>query len=137
MSLLEPDKKMSKSLGDNHCIYLDDEPEIIKKKISKAVTDSGSGSSQGVQNLIDLVKLVSSSEIYEKFTEDQKAGTLKYSQLKEKLAKDMADYFSEFRKNKKSLSDVKVKKIFDKGSRQARKVAQKTLAEVKSKIGIR
>lgn len=137
MSLLEPDKKMSKSLGDNHCVYLDDEPEIINKKISKAVTDTGDGSGQGAKNLIELTKLFSEKEIYEKFKKDQQSGSIKYSELKDKLSKDIADYFSEFRKNKKTLSDSKVKKIFNKGSRSAGKIAQKTLEEVRAKIGIR
>lgn len=137
MSLLEPDKKMSKSLGDNHCIYLDDEPEIIKKKISKAVTDTGDGKSTGAQNLLDLIKLFSSAEIYKKFEAEQKSGNLKYSELKTQLATDIANYFADFRAAKKKLSDAKVKKIFLKGSAKAEKIAANTLAEIRQKIGIR
>jgi len=59
MSLLSPDKKMSKSLGDNHCIDIDDEPDMIAKKLSKAVTDTGDGSGLGAKNLLDLVKIFS------------------------------------------------------------------------------
>lgn len=137
MSLLEPDKKMSKTLGENHCIYLDDEPEVIKKKISKAVTDTGDGKGQGAQNLLDLLKLFSSAEVVKKFNDAAKNNELKYSELKEQLAKDISDYFKDFRDKKKKLSDAKVKKIFEKGSANARKVAIKTLEEVRVKIGIR
>lgn len=38
MSIKDPTKKMSKSLGDEHCIYLDDTLEGIKSKIKKAPT---------------------------------------------------------------------------------------------------
>jgi tryptophanyl-tRNA synthetase len=38
---LEGKGKMSKSDGDGNCIYLSDSPEIIRKKVSRAVSDSG------------------------------------------------------------------------------------------------
>lgn len=37
-SIKDPSKKMSKSLGDDHCIYLDDSLEEMEKKIGKALT---------------------------------------------------------------------------------------------------
>lgn len=37
-SIKDPTKKMSKSLGDDHCIYLDDSYEEVERKISKAPT---------------------------------------------------------------------------------------------------
>lgn len=137
MSLLEPNKKMSKSLGDNHCIYLDDDPEAIKKKIAKAVTDTGDGKSTGAQNLLDLVKLFGNVNTYEKLAADQKAGTLKYAELKKQLTIDIANYFSEFRSAKQKLSDKEVKKVFEQGSKQASQVAQATMKEIRQKIGIR
>lgn len=137
MSLLEPNKKMSKSLGDNHCIYLDDSPEEIKKKISKAVTDSGDGTGSGAKNLLDLVKLFSDKKIYSKFQINQKTGDLKYSELKSQLALDIANYFSDFREKKKKLKSSEVKKIFITGSATASKIAAKTLEDVRAKIGIR
>ena len=137
MSLLEPDKKMSKSLGDNHCIYLDDGPEIIKKKISKAVTDTGDGSSQGAQNLLDLMKIFSDQKVVQKFIDDSAAGRLKYSELKDQLATDVISYFADFRKRKQKISDSKVKKVLAQGAKQAQRVAAKTMEEVRHKIGIR
>ena len=38
MSISDPNKKMSKSLGDEHCIYLDDDIDTLTKKIMKAPT---------------------------------------------------------------------------------------------------
>ncbi|OGY89691.1 MAG: tryptophan--tRNA ligase, partial [Candidatus Komeilibacteria bacterium RIFCSPLOWO2_01_FULL_45_10] len=58
MSLTNPEKKMSKSLGPNNYIALSDAPEIIRKKIMSAVTDTGptaSAMSAGVKNLFDLL----------------------------------------------------------------------------------
>lgn len=137
MSLLEPDKKMSKSLGDNHCIYIEDEPAIIAKKIAKAVTDTGDGKSTGAQNLLGLVKIFSNQKVYKKFEAEKNSGQLKYSELKKQLTKDIANYFSNFRTKKKKISDQEVKKILEAGSKDAGKVANKTMEEVRKKIGIR
>lgn len=38
MSIKDPSKKMSKSFGDEHCIYLDDSLEQLTEKIMKAPT---------------------------------------------------------------------------------------------------
>ncbi|MBU1165142.1 tryptophan--tRNA ligase [Patescibacteria group bacterium] len=137
MSLLEPEKKMSKSLGDNHCIYIDDEPEAIKSKLAKAVTDTGDGKGVGAQNLLDLIKIFSDKKIHDKFVNDSNAGNLKYSELKAQLATDIAEYFADFRKKKKEISNNDVKKILSDGATKASKVATQTLDEVRKKIGIR
>lgn len=51
MSIKDPTKKMSKSLGDEHCIYLDDDLKTIKEKLKKAPTTP-----EGVQNLKRIAK---------------------------------------------------------------------------------
>lgn len=51
MSVKDPTKKMSKSLGDEHCIYLDDDLETIKAKLKKAPTDQ-----DGLVNLKKIAK---------------------------------------------------------------------------------
>ena len=52
MSIKDPTKKMSKSLGDEHCIYLDDTHEDIHKKIMSAPTTK-----EGIENLKNISKL--------------------------------------------------------------------------------
>lgn len=136
MSLLSPDKKMAKTLGDAHCLYIDDEPETIKQKLAKAVTDTGDGKSLGAKNLLDLVKIFSQKQTYDKFLALSKTGSLKYAELKQKLATDIADYFADFRKKKKQISEKEVKKVLANGAKKAQKVASQTIAEVRAKIGI-
>ncbi|MFA6215575.1 MAG: tryptophan--tRNA ligase [Patescibacteria group bacterium] len=137
MSLLAPDKKMAKSLGDSHCLYIDDEPEVIKTKLAKAVTDTGDGKSLGAKNLLDLVKIFSTKKTYDKLSADSNAGKLKYSELKSQLALDIADYFADFRKKKKQITEKEVKKVLAAGAKKAQKVAAKTMAEIRKKIGLR
>ncbi len=54
MSILDPSKKMSKSLGDDHCIYLDDDDDLdaLTRKIMKAPTTP-----EGIENIKSIAKL--------------------------------------------------------------------------------
>jgi tryptophanyl-tRNA synthetase len=68
MSLDNPEKKMSKSQPSG-CLFLDDEPEVIRKKVMSAVTDSGSEvkldetNKPGVSNLLRIMKAVTGKSI--------------------------------------------------------------------------
>lgn len=138
MSLLDPAKKMSKSLGDSHCLYIDEEPESIAKKLAKCPTDAGDGSSFGAQNLLSLAKIFCEPKVNEKFLADKKIGQLHYAEVKQKLGTAIADYFADFRRKKHELLDnpAALNKILTQGSRQAQKIAGATLEEVKKKIGL-
>lgn len=137
MSLTDPSKKMSKT-GDE-ALLLDDEPKEIHRKLKKAVTASESGKqSAGVENLFLLLEHFGSKEQIGQFRDAQRDNTLKFSELKETLAKDISEYFSEFREKKKELlaRPEYLAEVLGEGSGKARKVAQATLEEVKQKIGL-
>ena len=103
MSLMDPSKKMSKT-GDE-ALLLDDEPEEILRKIKKAVTGSTAGDKNpGEENLMFFLENFGKAEELKYFREKQEFGNLKYSELKEALARDIAEYFAEFREAKKSPS---------------------------------
>lgn len=138
MSISNPEKKMSKSLGDEHCIYIDDSPENIFQKIAKAPTDTGDGKSPGAKNLFLLLQMFANDQTNKKFAEDAKAGRVKYSELKKVLSKSISEYFKKFLEEKKKLmeSPEKIEKILSDGAKKAQKVANKTLDEVKKKVGI-
>ena len=85
MSLLEPEKKMSKSLGGGHVIELCDEPVVIEKKLKKAVTaTTGGDKAPGVINLLMLLEKFSAQggsasgggdkKTYDKFLSAEKDG---------------------------------------------------------------
>lgn len=137
MSLTDPNKKMSKSDNENSCLFLSDQPEIIKKKIMAAVTaTSGGNASPGVANLLTLLKEFSDRQTYEKFQAREKSGQIKYSELKEQLAKDIIAHFADYRRKRAKLKVSEVKKILEQGAKKARLIAQKTLKEVKEKMGL-
>lgn len=140
MSLLEPEKKMSKSLGAGHVIELADEPTTIEAKLKKAVTSTvGGGQAPGAENLLLLLKQFASAETYQEFAQAEKAKTIKYSKLKDALAKALSDYFSDFRAKRNALlrDPTKLDAILAEGAEKSRAVASKTITDVRKLIGIR
>ncbi|MBI4049229.1 MAG: tryptophan--tRNA ligase [Candidatus Doudnabacteria bacterium] len=129
MSLTDPTKKMSKT-GDE-ALMLDDPPDEILRKLKKAVTatDTKQGS-PGVDNLKFLLEQFGATAQVKDFS--------KYNELKETLAKTIADYFADFRAKKKTLLSKpdQIHEILAEGAKKASKVASQTLAEVKQKIGL-
>ncbi|KKS91874.1 MAG: Tryptophan-tRNA ligase, partial [Parcubacteria group bacterium GW2011_GWE2_43_12] len=135
-------KKMSKSAGAGHCIFLADEPEIIRKKIAKAVTDEGGGMGEhisGGRNLLQLFKVLSGDKVLKQQLDDQyRAGELKYSEFKPLLAEAIIKLLEPIQEKRKELMSKpkEVEKILRSGRDQARLIAGKTLAEVKEKMGL-
>ena len=141
MSLSDPTKKMSKSHGPKSYIALNDSPETIEEKIKSAVSDPG-GKGPGGANLLSIFKSFAvpreEKTEYEQFNKDHDAGKLMYSKFKPRLAELIAGYFAEYRKNHENLAKDPdyVKKVLEDGAEKASSIAQKTLKEVKKKIGL-
>ncbi len=137
MSLTDPSKKMSKT-GDE-ALNLDDEPKEILRKLKKAVTATEAGKkSPGVENLFILLEHFGTQQQISYFRDQQRAETIKFSELKETLAQDISEYFAEFRDKKKDLlknTDYLVEVLAD-GATRAQAVARQTLIEVKQKVGL-
>lgn len=140
MSLDDPTKKMSKSRPEG-CLFIDDSPEEIRKKIMKAVTDSGSEikydpeKKPGLSNLLSIYSALSGKRTEE--SERYFSGK-SYAEFKTELANLISDYFADFREKKQKLmaNSKELIEILKIGSEKARAVAEKKLAEVKEKIGI-
>lgn len=140
MSLLEPGKKMSKSLGQGHVIELADEPEVIKKKMKKAVTATESGEgAPGVQNLLLLLKHFGNENIYNDFLQAEIDKTIRYGDLKDAVANSIVDSLSGFRDSRRELlnNPNELADILINGAEKARQVAGDTMKEVRKLIGIR
>ncbi len=139
MSLKDPLHKMSKSDPDS-CLFIDDSPEDIRKKLARAVTDSDSEILYDPEHKPGLSNLL---EIYGAFTgKDPHAVAIdfegkRYSDLKNELAELISEHFTDFRRKKAALlaKPALLKKILAAGSKRAGKVADKKMAEVKKKVG--
>ncbi len=139
MSLVDPSKKMSKSLGEKHCISLVDSPDEIKKKIRSSVTDSIAGSSSlGVKNLFTILEALDKG-IAQEMKKEHKAGKLKYSSLKDVAANSIISHFAPIQQKRKELENDKEKtaQILYEGARRASKTAKNTINEARIAIGIR
>ncbi|MDP1623854.1 MAG: tryptophan--tRNA ligase [Bacteroidales bacterium] len=141
---LDGSLKMSKSENDNSSIFLADSPEMIRKKVMKAVTDSGpidpeQPRSQGVINLFDLLNYFSTPDTVSHFEEAYKAGTIRYGDMKKQLAEDIILFTTPFREKMLALAadDAYLKKVASMGAEKARASAAKTVREVREIIGFR
>jgi len=140
MSLIEPEKKMSKSSGPKHYIAINDSPETIKSKISKAVTGTGTEKEipVGAKNLLSLLEEFGTKEQYNHYSKQIKDKSIKYSELKNDLAIAISGYFEPYRAKRKKLEQNPeyVKKVLSDGAKKAEKIAKNTLKEVKEIIGV-
>lgn len=141
---LDGEGKMSKSKGEQTCIYLSDEPEVLRKKIMRATTDTGPTAPNSikpvpVQNLFDLMKLVSAAETVTEFDNRYNDCTIRYGDLKKQLAEDMIKYLEPIREKIKQISanDKYLSEVLNDGAQKARVSAAKTLQDVREIIGVK
>lgn len=139
MGLDDPSKKMSKSATSaNSYIALLDSPEVAAKKISRAVTDSGSTIESGkdrpaLTNLLTIYSLLSDKKV--KDIEEEYVGK-GYADFKKGLAEVVTKFLSDFQTKFNALDDNKVKNILADGANKARAIAEKKMIDVKTKIGL-
>lgn len=140
---LDGEGKMSKSENVNATIYLADEDEIIRKKIMKAKTDQGPTEPNSemplyIQNVFQLMSLVSTVETTNHYREHYNNCTIRYGDMKKQLAEDMVAFLSPIREKAKELQEDEkmLQKILKDGAEKARISAQKTILAARERIGI-
>lgn len=141
---LDGSGKMGKSEGAANAVYLVDDAELITKKVKRAVTDSGptepnSEKPQEIQNLFDLMAVVSSKEVIKQFEDAYNNCSIRYGDLKGQLAEDMIAFTAPIKERIAELdSDPAIlKKITSEGAEKAQASAGKTLREVREIIGLK
>jgi tryptophanyl-tRNA synthetase len=134
--------KMGKSEGNG--IFLADEPAAIRKKVMKAVTDTGpltpgAEPTEPVKNLFTLMKAVSEPSTVKFFKEKHASCEIRYGDMKKQLAEDIIKVTNPIRERiNEILGDpMYLSKVVKKGSEQARESASKTIREVREIIGYR
>lgn len=136
--------KMGKSEGEGNAIFLSDEPEVIRKKVMKAVTDSGPTAPNQerpdvIQNIFQLMKVVSAPETYNFFDEMYNTCQIRYGDMKKQLAVDMIAFTEPMREKIKAISaDEKyVSNAARIGREKAHESAAKTIRDVREIIGFK
>lgn len=140
MDLQEPEKKMSKSSDNpNSFILIMDPPEVIRKKISRAVTDSigvvrYSDEQPGVKNLMTILSTITgvSFQDIEKKYEGQG-----YAQFKKDVAEAIVAELEPIQIKVKELVADKayLEEVYKRGAEKANYVSMKTLRKMQKKIG--
>lgn len=138
MALDDPSKKMSKSAASEYnYIALTDDADTIRKKIKKAVTDSGSeivysDDKPALQNLINIYMLLSGKSV-----EDIQAMYVGkgYGDFKADLAEVVVDFLVPFQERLASISDDEAMTILRAGAEKAHAIAEAKMVEVKKKVG--
>jgi tryptophanyl-tRNA synthetase len=139
--------KMSKSENQMATLYLADDDETIRKKISKAKTESGTYSGplppgtlmpDTIANLFLLLKLVSPQDVVDKFQSDYYAGTIRYGDMKKELAEGMVAFIAPIREKAEQIrnDEAYLRKVMEEGAAKARASAAVTLQLAKDAIGL-
>lgn len=140
MDLQEPTKKMSKSSDNpNSMILLMDSPEIIKKKIARAVTDTIGivnycVEQPGVKNLIDILCALKGYAPEQVVKDFEGKG---YADLKTTVSDAIIEELEPLQNKVTTLlADKKtLEEIYTEGAKKANYVATKTLRKMQKKIG--
>lgn len=140
---LDGEGKMSKSENQNSTIFLTDTDADITKKIKRAKTDSGPSEMNMekpdyIQNLFNLMGVVSAPDVLAQFEEDYNNMAIRYGDFKGQLAEDMIKFISPIREKAEALlqDEAQIQAILKRGAEQARESARKTIDEAKKLVGL-
>lgn len=135
--------KMSKSENQNATLYLADDDDDIRKKVMKAKTDSGPAEPNTpkpdyIENIFDLMKLVSTEEVINKYQSDYENCNIRYGDMKKQLAEDMVNFIAPIRNKVEAiLKDEKyLKRVMEQGAEKATASAKATMKEVRDAMGL-
>ncbi|WP_372948673.1 tryptophan--tRNA ligase [Mariniphaga sp.] len=139
---LDGSGKMGKSEGN--AINLFEDPKSIRKKVMRAVTDSGptemnQEKTEPIQNLFTLMEIVSEPSTVGHFNELYNNCEIRYGDMKKQLAEDIIAYTSPIRDRIIDIleNDSYLAQVAKTGAEKARESASKTLAEVKNVVGFK
>lgn len=139
---LDGSGKMGKSEGNG--VYLADEESVIRKKVMRAVTDTGptepnSVMPETVQNLFTLLKAVSTPDTVRHFEEKYNSCEIRYGDLKKQLAEDICKTTLPIREKILDIYNDNdyLRRVANEGTAKARESAAKTLREVKDIMGFK
>jgi tryptophanyl-tRNA synthetase len=140
---LDGSGKMSKSENQYATLYLADSDDLIRKKVMKAKTDAGPTETGSVkpdyiENLFQLIRLVSSEDVYQKFDADFNNCVIRYGDMKKQLGEDMVKFIRPIRERAEALRNDEpyLHRIMQEGAEKARTSAQETMKLVKQAMAL-
>lgn len=139
LALDDPAKKMSKSdENPQGSIFLLDDADAIRRKIKRAVTDSGTeirfdNTRPAITNLLTIYQLVTGKAREEIEAHFSGRG---YAHLKNELAEAVVGFLTPFQERVRAISDEELDRIFSEGRERASEVARSTYKLVMERVGL-
>ncbi|MGH2715399.1 MAG: tryptophan--tRNA ligase, partial [Thermoleophilaceae bacterium] len=141
MDLQEPGAKMSTSYGtDAGLVFIDDEPDAIRRKLKRAQTDSGTQvvrapDKPGISNLIEILAVTRGVEPEQVEREFDGQG---YGTFKEAVAEALVELLGPVGERYRELrpDEEAIERALAEGAERARSIATATMAEVRRVVGI-
>jgi tryptophanyl-tRNA synthetase len=141
MDLQEPGVKMSTTgSSDQGLVYVDEEPDAIRSKLKRAVTDPGrevvrAPDKPGVSNLIEILSVVRETDPATIESEFDGKG---YGDLKQAVGEAVVDYLAPIRERYAGLraDEGALEAVLQDGAERARGLAEETIVEVRRAMGV-
>ncbi len=139
---LDGSGKMGKSEGNG--LYLSDSDADIRKKVMRAVSDSGPTEpdqpmAEPIANLFTLLKLVSAPDVVAHFEAAYNRCEIRYGDLKKQLAEDIVAVVTPIRERIEAIraDEAYLHRVTSEGAERARASSAATLADVRRIMGIK
>jgi tryptophanyl-tRNA synthetase len=141
MDLQRPEAKMTTTGGtENGTVLVLDPPNVARKKVMSAITDSGSevrrgDDKPGITNLIAILAVIRGADPAEIEREFDGSG---YGDFKEAVAGAVVEYLAPVRERYAELrgDEAGLERTLGAGAEKARAIASDTVAEVRDRMGI-
>lgn len=140
MSLQDPHSKMSKSDPNSKAtVFLDDTTDEIMSKVKSAVTDTGTEvaydrqGKPGISNLLEIFSYFSGRSVDQLVEEYGDAG---YGSFKVAVGESVSAGIKPIREAYEGMSDAEVSEVMRTSAERARSMADETIIEVKSAVGL-
>lgn len=135
--LVDPTKKMSKSDETGKgVIFMTDTPEVARKKVMSAATDSlglvayDKNNQPGIANLMDLLQLFGGSA-------DEFVGQNQYGPLKTAVADKVVEFLEAFQATLATVDDAQILAKLQQSESVMNQQANATLLRVQTAVGLR
>jgi tryptophanyl-tRNA synthetase len=141
MDLQDPTVKMSTTGGSEQgLVYVDDDPDMIRSKLKRAVTDPGhevlrAEDKPGISNLIEILSVVRGADPAEIEREFDGRG---YGDLKQAVGDAVVDFLAPVRERYAELraDEGALEAALQDGAERARVLAEETMVEVRRAMGV-
>ncbi len=131
---LKGGSKMSKSYPEG-AIFMTDNAEVIKQKVSRAETAKEGEMSASLESLLTIARELGVDT--KQFMEEHMAGKQVIGGFKKELAEAIAKLTSEFQSRRKDISDDEVMRVIKDGGGRARTSAEEVMDKVKTAMKIK